>query len=487
MSNLAHMCSQIDSESAAMEDMHAALPKCGADQLEAKVIELALAVFSDIGSQAPHALNKNYWTTKIMQWSMGDPALKTNLFRLVDVLPSLKTSAAVYRHVREYLAAVLLAKPEFTLLRPIIEWGLSGPDHGLRAKICSFAVSYCVHQMARVFIAGESAEAGASNLYAMRQSKLAFTVDLLGEYCVSDKEALQYLERYLQTLEDLSQASRQWSDKRPLVLGHPADNSPLCISVKLSALYSQCSVMNFSRSIEVIASRLSAIVRQARQVDARVYVDAEDSSTNTIIYEVYKQVFGSKEFKAFELPGIVVQAYSRRSPQIVDDLLDFSAERQSPIAVRLVKGAYWDQEVIAARQNSSAPGLFEIKQHADANYEFLSRKLLDHADLCVPAFGSHNIRSLAHACCYAESIGLGKNCFELQMLYGMAEPIARSFASRGYLVRLYVPLGNLVVGMGYLVRRLLENTSNESFLRNTFYDQKELLKLLEQPRMSATE
>jgi RHH-type proline utilization regulon transcriptional repressor/proline dehydrogenase/delta 1-pyrroline-5-carboxylate dehydrogenase len=102
----------------------------------------------------------------------------------------------------------------------------------------------------------------------------------------------------------------------------------------------------------------------------------------------------------------------------------------------------------------------------------------------LPAFGSHNIRSLSHACCYAEQRGLTPKDFELQVLYGMAEPIAQAFKSRGYLTRMYVPLGDLLPGMGYLVRRLLENTSNESFLRHTFFDSEEVSTLLKEPHYS---
>jgi RHH-type proline utilization regulon transcriptional repressor/proline dehydrogenase/delta 1-pyrroline-5-carboxylate dehydrogenase len=136
-----------------------------------------------------------------------------------------------------------------------------------------------------------------------------------------------------------------------------------------------------------------------------------------------------------------------------------------------------------AKQNNWECPLFTDKESTDANYEDLSRFLLDHASHFLPAFGSHNIRSLAHACAYAERKGVPKKGFELQMLYGMAEPIARAFAREGYLVRLYVPLGQMIPGMGYLVRRLLENTSNESFLRHTFFDSKEVDDLLREPRL----
>jgi RHH-type proline utilization regulon transcriptional repressor/proline dehydrogenase/delta 1-pyrroline-5-carboxylate dehydrogenase len=182
---------------------------------------------------------------------------------------------------------------------------------------------------------------------------------------------------------------------------------------------------------------------------------------------------------------MVLQAYWRQSEQALAHLIDFAKKRGSPIAIRLVKGAYWDQEVVSAMQHGWDVPVFEVKEHSDAHYEHLSRMLIDNHSHVLPAFGSHNVRSLSHACCYAESKGLNKDQFELQMLYGMAEPIARAFSRKDYLVRLYVPLGEMLPGMGYLVRRLLENTSNESFLRHTFVNESEITQLLKKPDPNA--
>ncbi|RMD86989.1 MAG: L-glutamate gamma-semialdehyde dehydrogenase, partial [Candidatus Dadabacteria bacterium] len=123
-------------------------------------------------------------------------------------------------------------------------------------------------------------------------------------------------------------------------------------------------------------------------------------------------------------------------------------------------------------------------EHSDFNFERLTRLLLDNNEYIYPAFASHNIRSLSYACCYAEHKGLGPADFELQLLYGMAEPIADSFVAAGFLVRHYVPIGELIPGMGYLIRRLLENTSNDSFLRHTFFEKDEISSLLRKPHFN---
>lgn len=447
-----------------------------APELDAKVTEMGREIFAAIGKERPSTFNKDYWTGRIMEWSMSKPEFKVNMFRLVDVLPALKSSPAVASHVSEYLS-----KPGADI-HGLLEWGLNLNPHSLRAKITSALVKKSVEQMASQFIAGESPKDALKQLRRLRKTGLCFTADLLGEFSLSEKEATVYVDRYLEALDVFGAEIPRWDEAKPLIPNHPGEKSPICISVKLTALYSQCGPMNFDRSVAILSERLSAIASRAKKIGALVYVDAEDSANNPIVYQVFKNVFSSPDLKDFPYPGIVVQAYAKGAEAVLLDLIEYAKRRGGPIAVRLVKGAYWDHETILSAQNHWPSPLFAKKESTDANYERLSKLLVDNHQHCLPAFGSHNIRSLCFACTYAESKGLTVRDFELQMLYGMAEPIARAFAARGYLVRLYVPLGELLPGMGYLVRRLLENTSNESFLRHTFFDAREVDALLAAPR-----
>ncbi|MCB0317200.1 MAG: proline dehydrogenase family protein [Bdellovibrionales bacterium] len=435
-------------------------------------------IFDAIGKEQPGAFNKNYWSGRIMEWSMTQPSFKVNMFRLVDVLPTLSSSESVAKHVNEYLGDI------GKQIHGLIGWGLNVNPRSLRAKLTSIAVRKSVSQMAQQFIAGETPNNSLRALKRLRKTGLAYTVDLLGEYSVSEEEAEDYLKRYIEALEVFGKEIPKSRIAKPIIEGHPGESWPNCISVKLSALYSQCSPLNYDTSVEILSERLSTIVQLAKKSNSLIYVDAEDSANNPIIFETYKRVFGEGEHKDFPYPGIVLQAYSKSCEQYIHETLDFAKKRGAPVAVRLVKGAYWDMETISSNQQNWESPLFSAKASSDANYERLSRLLLDNHRLVLPAFGSHNIRSLSHACCYAESRGLSNKDFELQMLYGMAEPIARAFAKEGYLTRLYVPLGQMIPGMGYLVRRLLENTSNESFLRHTFHDDQEVDALLNEPRMT---
>jgi RHH-type proline utilization regulon transcriptional repressor/proline dehydrogenase/delta 1-pyrroline-5-carboxylate dehydrogenase len=443
--------------------------------LNKSIIDFGTSVFKDLENYELSPLEIRYWNALIMQWSMSRPDFKVNLFRLVDVLPTLTTPAAIADHVRQYLT-----EPA-DRIHPALGWlvGLSASPIGtwLTAK----AVTIGVHQMANLFIAGHTPEKALPVLKRLRSNGYSFTVDLLGEFCVCESEALDYQRRYLEALDTFGSTMTSGRVGRPIIDGHPGEASPVCISVKLTALYSQTGSLNFTRSVEILSDRLAEIARRAKRYGALLYVDAEDSGNNPIIYETFKRVFGSQEFIDFPHPGIVIQAYAKGAADCVADMLSFARQRGAPIAIRLVKGAYWDLErVISAQSHWDFP-LYDEKHLSDLSYEQLTRLLLDNTDLCLPAFGSHNIRSLSHACCYAESRGLTPKDFEIQVLYGMAEPIAQAFAKRGYLTRMYVPLGDLLPGMGYLVRRLLENTSNESFLRHTFFEHSEVANLLRDP------
>jgi RHH-type proline utilization regulon transcriptional repressor/proline dehydrogenase/delta 1-pyrroline-5-carboxylate dehydrogenase len=144
-----------------------------------------------------------------------------------------------------------------------------------------------------------------------------------------------------------------------------------------------------------------------------------------------------------------------------------SARRAHPLVIRLVKGAYWDHEVVEARQHGWGVPVFEVKAESDRNFEALTRQLLEARARGVPlrpAIASHNLRSVAHAVAVTRELGLRDDDLELQVLRGLGDDLQDALAAQDLRVRTYCPVGDLVAGMAYLVRRLLENTSNEGFL-----------------------
>jgi RHH-type proline utilization regulon transcriptional repressor/proline dehydrogenase/delta 1-pyrroline-5-carboxylate dehydrogenase len=212
--------------------------------------------------------------------------------------------------------------------------------------------------------------------------------------------------------------------------------------------------------------RLRPLLVQAKRLGAHVHVDMESVDSLETTVDLVLDLLGDDELRDGPSIGVVVQAYLRDSPATVKRLLEWarSAGRSLPLSVRLVKGAYWDHEVADARRHGFGPHVFEAKEESDRNFERLTRALLDARPLVRVAIASHNLRSVSHAIAYDRLTGGDGADLELQVLRGLGDELQHALAATGRRVRAYCPVGELVAGMAYLVRRLLENTSNESFL-----------------------
>ncbi|MBM4087057.1 MAG: aldehyde dehydrogenase family protein, partial [Planctomycetes bacterium] len=288
----------------------------------------------------------------------------------------------------------------------------------------------------------------------LRGQGMAFTLDLLGEATTSEVEADAYMSRYLALIRGLSHA-----------LGEQAQVN---VSLKLSALYSQFDPIDPVGSSEAVRARLLQVLRAAREARAFVHVDMEQYQFKDLTLRIVKEALEEREFAGFPDAGVVIQAYLQDSERDLTDLAAWAGRRGQPVTVRLVKGAYWDYETVVAKQRSWPAPVFQHKWETDANYEKLAEFLVRHAHWLRPSIASHNIRSIAHALAAAQQARLPREAIEFQLLHGMAEPIKRALVKMGCRVRVYLPSGHLIPGMGYLVRRILENTSNESFLRQSF-------------------
>ena len=166
---------------------------------------------------------------------------------------------------------------------------------------------------------------------------------------------------------------------------------------------------------------------------------------------------------AYSFGGIALQAYLKNTKEDLLGLINWARENGRRVTVRLVRGAYWDHEtVISLRQGWPVP-VFRQKEETDRNFGELTDILLENTDLVRTAIATHNIRSISHAIALAESKGLPKEAFEFQMINGTAEPVRRALHQMGHRVRVYAPFEELIPGMAYLIRRLLENSTNVSF------------------------
>ncbi|HXY36008.1 MAG TPA: L-glutamate gamma-semialdehyde dehydrogenase, partial [Planctomycetaceae bacterium] len=253
------------------------------------------------------------------------------------------------------------------------------------------------------------------------------------------------------------------------------------LSLKLSALYSQFRPIDAAGTSEHVKRRLRPLLRAARKHDAYIHVDMEQYAYKDLTFEIFKEILMEDEFRDFPDVGIVVQAYLPEAQKDTEALLDWAAARGTPIWVRLVKGAYWDYETIMAQARGWPIPVYQQKWESDANFERLTRFLMKNHRWLRPALGSHNLRSLSHGIACAKHLSVPEGAYELQMLYGMGGDQAQLLADRGQRVRIYTPFGELIPGMAYLVRRLLENTSNDSFLRQSFTEQVSIEDLLMKP------
>src|SRR6266550_3958858 len=439
--------------------------------LQSDVEQRGTRIFELVDKYPERLFSKAGFYQRLMALSMHDERFKTQLFRFVAVLPSLRRSSEIIQHLEQYFsntndgfhplvgAGVRLARFFPWISAPVLRWNVS--------------------ETARQFIAGRNPDDVIATLRKRRAQKIGFTVDVLGEAVVSEAEANEYAARYADLLEKLARETNNWTDP----LGKSAELFPVVnLSVKISALYSQISPAAPADAIAHLSTKLRPLLRRARELGAFINFDMESYALKNTTLELFKTILTEAEFKDWPHAGIVIQAYLRDSEGDLRDLIEWGRARGTRFAVRLVKGAYWDYETTKSGQNGSNPPVFLQKPESDANFETLTRVLFENHSVVTPAFGSHNVRSIAHAQAVADELGIDPSRFESQLLYGMAGPIKRALVEMGYRVREYCPIGELLPGMAYLVRRLLENTSNEGFLRAKFAENISEQELLRDPR-----
>ena len=335
--------------------------------------------------------------------------------------------------------------------------------------------------LARQFIAGEDDHEASKALESLWERGCAGSVDLLGEEVLSDREAAEYQEKYLRLLDFLGPHARTWNEDLLLEKDHMGPIPRFDISLKVTSLYSQLDPIDWLRSVEKAKENLMPIIKRADEKGASVCFDMEQYYTKDLVLEIFRQTLG--DAGDYHFGGIALQAYLGETARDLQDLIGWAKERKRPIRIRLVKGAYWDYEVVVNRQKGWRVPVFLNKAETDRNFEELTRLLLENADTVRPSIASHNIRSISNAIATAEQLGLPKHAFEFQMLFGMGEPLRKALREMGYRVRVYAPAGELIPGMAYLVRRLLENTSNVSFLREFFAEGKPFTEIIKPPEV----
>jgi proline dehydrogenase len=396
---------------------------------------------------------------RAMDLASRDDELRAALFRFVDVVPACRSLEDVARHLRGFLEELPDASPPIAAAMKIA-------DVRAARRALGAAAAAGVKHMAHRFIVGESPAAAIRVLQGLWEHGVASSVDLLGEATVTEAEADFYAGRCAEALEDLAAAASRWPARPVLEADSAGPLARANVSVKISALTPLLRPDAPERGQEDAAERLRPLLRRANELGAHIHIDMESLDSREAVFELVLGVLSEPEFASGPSAGLVLQAYLRDSPEQLGAILDWarSSRRTPPLTVRLVKGAYWDHELVEARQHGWPTPVFEVKAECDRNFEALTRALLDARPAVRVAIASHNLRSVSHAIAYNELIGGEQRDLELQVLRGLGDELQDALASNGYRVRAYCPVGDLVAGMAYLVRRLLENTSNESFL-----------------------
>jgi RHH-type transcriptional regulator, proline utilization regulon repressor / proline dehydrogenase / delta 1-pyrroline-5-carboxylate dehydrogenase len=445
-------------------------------ELNSRVIARGKEFFSTISGEKPSLFNKGAWMGKVMDWSMKNETFKIQMFRFVDVFPSLTNGRLLTDHIREYFG-------EEKDMPPVLSTGakVAGMLGSFGGAVLNKVLTTNIQEMARQFIVGENTKEAIKNMERLRKDGFAFVVDVLGEATLSEAEADLYMNTYLELLDSLKKEQGDW---KPLGQGGSSNldwgHSPkVNVAVKPTALFCLANPQDFEGSVVAILNRVRLITEKVIDLNGFLCIDMESYRHKDIILEVYRRL--KLEFPNYPHLGIVLQAYLTDTDQDLVDLLDWAKQKKVQISIRLVKGAYWDYETVKAKQNDWKIPVWTIKAESDAAYERQARMILENSAICHFAAASHNIRTISAVMEIAHELNVPDERYEFQVLYGMAEPVRKGILKVAGRIRLYCPYGNMVPGMGYLVRRLLENTANESFLRQSFAEDAQIEKLLENP------
>jgi len=453
-------------------------------ELEGLTQELGREMFERMRGSSPRVYQFAWWQEQGLKICMQDEWLKVQAFRFIDVLPMMHDDVELARHLKEYFApsvrgnghggtgdGALGELESVTATQRLIRLMTRMMDFrrldSWRAKLFAFAARKSSAIMAGSFIAGQNMGEAERSIQRLRRRKMAFTIDVLGEAAVSRAEGEAYHQVYMDLVDELPKRAERWS---PVAATDEADGEAIPrvnISVKLTSLYPGFDPIAPGPVKAQAKELLRPMVRRAMEGGAHIHIDMEHYAIKDLTLEVCEELFMEDEFRDYPHVGIVLQAYLKDGDKDAARAVEYAKRRGTPMWVRLVKGAYWDSETVWAAQRHWPVPVWEQKWESDACYERMTRLLLSNYEHTRCAFASHNVRSLAHAMAVRKMLEVPGWAFETQMLYGMGDPIKHAAMQMGQRARIYTPYGDMLKGMAYLIRRLLENTANESFLRQS--------------------
>ena len=445
-------------------------------ELEGEIQRSGRGLIETMTQVRSHQNRGDRWLNQMIRHFMDNESLRVRALRFVDVVPALDDDRDLAEHLRHYFSTDELMIPR------LAQWGLHHTDNWLGAKMAARVVRLGMRIVARRYMGGEQTETVLDHVRRLREQGFNLSLDHLGEATLSEVEADRYLQSNLTLIEQMQPELAHWSMNERLDRAHGRNSPRLNLSIKPSSLYSQIKSQDPDGSVTGIASRLRPLLRQARSHGAAVCIDMEHYDHKAIILRLFKEVMMEDEFRDWPDVGIAIQSYLKKSTRDLYELIAWAKERGCPITIRLVRGAYWDQESVLAAQMGWESPVWEQKWQSDAAYECNLALLFASYPLVEVAIASHNLRSIAVARALAHHYRLTPDQYEFQMLYGMSDQLQQAVKAEGQRLRVYVPFGEVIPGMAYLVRRLLENASSQAFLTNAFFEDVDPLALLTPPQ-----
>lgn len=336
-----------------------------------------------------------------------------------------------------------------------IEQQLGNPDKTYRrmfsrlgAPLIRSAIKRAMHLLAYQFVIGED----IAQALQRRDERYRYSFDMLGEAALTTAEAERYYQAYLTAIDTLAKQAKH----------HDIHRNP-GISIKLSALYPRYEPLQHQRAEPRLTERLLELARHAQAANISVTIDAEETERLQLSLNIFQSVFNDPELREWQGFGLAVQAYQKRAYPVIEWLAALAKSKQRRIPLRLVKGAYWDTEIKRAQENGlSDYPVFTHKSATDISYLACAEFILNHEDAFYPQFATHN----AHTVCAIRRLA-EKREYEFQRLFGMGEALYQTLLEteeRPLHCRVYAPVGNYRDLLPYLIRRLLENGANTSFV-----------------------
>lgn len=318
------------------------------------------------------------------------------------------------------------------------------------------AVKHAMGILGEQFVMGETIEKAIKRARVNEKKGYRYSYDMLGEAARTAKDAERYFQSYQKAIEKIAQASQNKG-----VIDGPG------ISIKLSALHPRYEFSKQEKVLAEVTPLLRALALQAKEANIGLTVDAEEADRLELSLDIFEAVFCDPIFNGWEGLGLAVQSYQKRAPYVLDWLIDLSRKQHRRIMVRLIKGAYWDAEI----KNAQVRGLkgypvFTRKASTDISFMACAKKMISAPDVFYAQFATHNAYSVA---AILEMIEAQKTApaFEFQCLHGMGQTLYDHIVGPANLnipVRVYAPVGGHEDLLAYLVRRLLENGANTSFV-----------------------